>query len=217
MQMKFRTIRSGAAMRRIIVAPLIVAVSLLVPRGGLAQAPDATLPPTGIEGTAAAEAQGIINGTIITPEGEPLPNAEVRARNLLTGEVSGTTTTGPGGEYSFAVDPGNYVVEVLGENGLVIATTAFVSAVAGVTLATAATVAATAGALSAVSSVTGLAAVIGTSAARTVSFAAAAAGAAGGALGVPVPPIVPPIVGAVGGGGGLPGIVPDDPPASPSQ
>ncbi len=173
-----------------------------------------TLPPTGIEGTAAAEAQGIINGTIITPEGEPLPNAEVRARNLLTGEVSGTTTTGPGGEYSFAVDPGNYVVEILGENGLVVATTAFVSAVAGVTLATAATVAATAGALSAVSSVTGLAAVIGTSAARTVSFAAAAAGAAGGALGVPVPPIV----GAVGnGGGGLPGIVPDDPPASPSQ
>ena len=182
MEMKFRTIRPGANTRRIVVCPLVVTVALLVPHVSVAQAPGTSPQPQGVELAAAADAQGVINGTVISPEGLPLPDTAVRARNLLTGEVSETKMTGPGGEYSFAVDPGNYVVEILGEDGLVIATTAFVSAVAGVTLATAATVAATAGALSAVSSVTGLAAVLGTAGARTVTFAAAAAGVAGSAV-----------------------------------
>lgn len=75
--------------------------------------------------------------------------------------------------------PAPMVIEVLDSTGSVIATSAFISAVAGVTLATAATVAATASALTAVSSVTGLAAVLGTTATRAATFAAAAAGVAG--------------------------------------
>ena len=172
------TVTIGVRMRRMAVFFLVGAVSMAAPGVSGAQAPDVSLPQTNLE-SAASASQGVINGSIITPDGLPLPETPIRARNLLTGEVSGSTTTGPDGSYSLSVDPGNYVIEVLDSSGLVVATSAFISAVAGVTLATAATVAATASALTAVSGATGLAAVLGTTAARTATFAAAAAGVAG--------------------------------------
>ena len=179
MSSKSPKVTAGAIRHRMAVSVLVAAVSLLAPHAGGAQTPVSAERQGDGMGTTASSSQGVINGTVITPDGAPLPNTAVRARNLLTGEISGETTTGPDGQYSFNVEPGNYVIEILGEEGLVLAATAFVSAVAGVTLATAATVAATASALTAVSGATGLVAVLGTAAARTATFAAAAAGVAG--------------------------------------
>lgn len=176
----FLTVTVRAIPRRTAVCLLAGAVAMALPIAGAAQTADGVAPQTTVGGTSAAPPQSVINGTVITPQGEPLPNTAIRARNLLTGEVSGATTTGAGGQYSLNLNPGNYVIEILNNSGAVIGTSAFISAVAGVTLATAATVAATAGAaLTAVSGATGLAAVLGTTAARSATFAAAAAGVAG--------------------------------------
>lgn len=152
------------------------------------------------------DAGGIINGRVMTPEGEPLANTSIRARNLLTGEIGGSTTTGSGGQFTINVTPGSYVIEIVDSGGLVVATSAFVAATAGATVTTAA-VAATTTALG-----------VATGATSVISAAMGVASGATGlaaAVGVPLPGI-PPVLGA---GGGVPGVVepPDVPIASPSR
>ena len=135
-------------------------------------------PQTVIGATVLNPSQASISGTALSPTGQPIGVTPVRARNLLTGQIGGTATTSPGGEFNFVgLPPGQYVIEVLDDGGQIIGTSAFISAAAGSLVA--ATVTATTGALTAVSTVTGLAAVITTTAAETVKFAAAAAGVAG--------------------------------------
>ena len=110
----------------------------------------------------------------------------MQARNLLTGKVDAVTRTSPQGEYSFKLNPGNYVLEVVDDGGQIIAVSSFVSAATASVVATTMTVAS--GALSAaVSSATGLAATLGATAAKGVGMAAAGAGVAG----VVVPPQTP--------------------------
>lgn len=189
-------------MRHIVVsvalAAMFLQVSLLAaPQVAGTPAP----PPTAAGQTAAAPAQTVlggsvqtttsaqatINGTVVTPNGEPIANTTVRARDLLTGEIGGSTRTSTTGEYSISLKPGSYVLEIVDDAGQIIGISSFVSAAAGVSLA-AATVMAASGALSAaVGTATGLAAALGATAARSVGMAAAAAGVAG----VVVPPGVP--------------------------
>jgi hypothetical protein len=122
----------------------------------------------------------------MNPTGQPITNTVVQARNLLTGDIGGLTTTTTGGEFSIdSLPPGNYVLEIVDDGGQVVGTSSFIAAAAGATIA--ATVTATSGALTAVSTVTGLAATLTTTAAETVKFAAAAAGVAG----VVTPPEIP--------------------------
>jgi carboxypeptidase family protein len=119
-----------------------------------------------------------INGIAITPTGQPVANATVRARNLLTGQVARSTSTTSSGHFVFAgLDSGNYVLELVHTTGQVLGTSSFIFAAAGSTVA--ATVTATSGALSAVNTVTGFAATLTTTAAETVKYAAVAAGVAG--------------------------------------
>ena len=128
-----------------------------------------------------------ISGTVLTPQGEPIRNTIVRARNLLTNEVDGSTRTSDIGEYAIVdLKPGSYVLEIVDDDGQIIGTSAFVAATAGA-LVSAVTVTATTGVLSAVTSTTGLVAALGATAARGVTAAAAAAGVAG----VVVPPEIP--------------------------
>src|SRR5688572_30485190 len=47
----------------------------------------AAQPQTVIGRPAVSSAQAQINGTVVTPAGEPVGNAVVRARNLLTGDI----------------------------------------------------------------------------------------------------------------------------------
>lgn len=122
--------------------------------------------------------QSLISGRVVTPNGVPLSNATVRARNLLDGQISGTTSTASAGQFSIAVNPGSYMLEVIDAGGQVIGTSPFIAATAGTTIA-GATVTVSAGALSGVTTTAGLTSTLGTTVARSVTYAAAAAGVAG--------------------------------------
>jgi len=131
---------------------------------------------TGGAGLNPAQAQ--ITGRVVTPNGNPLVNATVRVRDLLDGQIGGTASTASAGQFSVSVNPGSYMLEVIDAGGQVIGTSPFIAATAG-TAITGATVTVSAGALSAVTTPAGLASTLGTTVARSVTYAAAAAGVAG--------------------------------------
>jgi hypothetical protein len=127
--------------------------------------------------TAMQNSSVAIKGTVVTSAGQPFPNAVVRARNLLTGRITGTTSTTGSGQFALAgLDAGRYVLEAVDAAGQIVGTSSFIFAAAGTTVA--ATVTATSGAMSAVNTVTGSAATL-TTAAQSVKYAAVAAGVAG--------------------------------------
>ena len=121
---------------------------------------------------AQAEAASIA-GAATSSSGETLINATVQLRDLATGTVTSTTTSSSTGAFSFAaVNPGNYVVEVLNAAGQVVGTSASISVAAGAVV-TGVTVTATAAAVAASAAVAGLGTIV------AVTSAAAAAGVVG--------------------------------------
>jgi carboxypeptidase family protein len=166
-------------MRNIFVFVLVAATSLPAApllasqlTGSAAQAQ-----PVIVGRTVVSAAQAQISGTVVTPAGEPMANAVVRARNLLTGDIGGSTSTATRGEFAIAVIPGSYMLEIVDPGGQIVGTSSFISAAAGT--AVTAMVTASTGMLSAAAGATGLIATLGATAARSVAFAAAAAGVAG--------------------------------------
>jgi hypothetical protein len=144
-----------------------------------AQAVAAAAQPQAVVGrTVLSASQSQISGRVVTPNGTPLANATVRARNLLDGQISGTASTASAGQFSIAVNPGSYMLEVTDAGGLVIGTSPFIAATAGTAIA-GTTITVSAGALSAVTTTAGLVSTLGTTVARSVTYAAAAAGVAG--------------------------------------
>ena len=121
-------------MRRFLALALAFAiVSLGVPTTAFAAAPQAKV------------VNGQVAGTARSAAGTPIANTTVRLRNTGNGEVVVTSKTTASGEYTFKGDPaGNYVVELVDNNGVVIATSMPVSlatgsmSVTGVALTTAA-------------------------------------------------------------------------------
>ena len=124
--------------------------------------------------TSVAQAElGSVGGTATSSAGETLVNATVQLRDLATGTVTSTTTSSSTGAFSFAaVNPGNYVVEVLNAAGQVVGTSASVSVAAGAAI-TGVTVTATAAAVAASAAAAGVGTIV------AVTSAAAAAGVAG--------------------------------------
>jgi hypothetical protein len=148
---------------------------------------------------AAPESQSVVGATVLrsdaaglrgiatTPNGEPLRNTVVRARNLLTNAIEASTRTGEQGEYAILnLQPGNYVLELVDDDGAIIGTSAFVAATAGA-IVSGLTITAAGGVLSAAGTTTSVLGAIGATAARSVTAAAAAAGVAG----LVVPPATP--------------------------
>ena len=174
-------------MHKITVLVLVAATSLQAAPLLASQFPSAAaLPQTAVGGNVLNPAQATISGSVATPSGQVLADATVQARNLLTGQVGGSTSVAAGGQFSIVgLNPGNYVLEVVDASGQIVGTSSFIAAAAGT--AVVASVMATSGVLSAVSAATGLVATLGATAARSAGFAAAAAGVAG----VVVPPQVP--------------------------
>lgn len=173
-------------MRHITVFTLVAGLSLSPPPLVAAQATGAAAQPqTVIGGTVLNPSQATISGTVATPGGQPAANTVVQARNLVTGDIAGSTPTATGGQFALNVNPGSYVLEVVDATGQIVGTSSFISAAAG--SAVTATLTAASGVLGAVSTATGLVATLGATAARSVTFAAAAAGVAG----VVVPPATP--------------------------
>lgn len=117
-----------------------------------------------------AQAEGAVTGTVVSSMGEPLARVAIQLRSLVNGEVMGSTVTNAAGEFTFtALELGNYVAEVVGDTGTVLASSGTLTVTAGTTVLT--------GAVITVPSITAAAATVGgISTAAVVSAAAAGAG-----------------------------------------
>jgi carboxypeptidase family protein len=84
----------------------------------------------------AAQGQGAsLAGTATSNAGQPLANYAVQVRNLDTGQLAGTTTSGVTGGFNFAgLEAGNYAVEVVNAAGQVIGSSASIAVAAGATV-----------------------------------------------------------------------------------
>ncbi|HYM24994.1 MAG TPA: carboxypeptidase-like regulatory domain-containing protein [Vicinamibacterales bacterium] len=79
-----------------------------------------------------AQQGGSIAGTATSQSGDVLPNVTVQLRDLATGQIVQTKTTGQNGAYSFeGLAAGNYAVEAVNAAGQVIGTSASISLTAG--------------------------------------------------------------------------------------
>lgn len=148
-------------MRRLIAFVLSAAVSVF------------TLTPL----SAAQDARaGRITGTAKDAQGQNLANYAVRVRNVATGQLAGSTTSGAAGQFSFtALTPGTYIVEIVNEKGEIIGTSSSITVTAGGTAVV--TVGATPAAAAAVAAKGGTAFFAST--AGLITVAAVAAGVAG--------------------------------------
>ena len=72
-------------------------------------------------GADAGQAAGKISGTVRDAQGQILPNAKLQLRNVDSGQLVATTRAGADGAYEFsAINPGNYIVEIVDDSGRVI-------------------------------------------------------------------------------------------------
>lgn len=100
---------------------VLMLLTASLPAGVLAAAPQGQQP---------CKLVGFARGT----SGQPLANASVRIRSLLTGEVVDTVASGPTGEFVFGgLAPGRYVVEVV-DGGKIVGMTSSLGLEAGMTL-----------------------------------------------------------------------------------
>lgn len=125
---------------------------------------------------AAKNQTGTLTGNAKDAEGRNLSNYTVRVRDVATGQLAGSTTSGATGQFSFTgLTPGIYVVEVVNHAGEIIGTSSAVSVAAGATVAV--TVGATAAAAAAAAANGGKAFLAST--AGIITVAAVGAGVVG--------------------------------------
>jgi len=74
---------------------------------------------------------GTISGTATTQQGQTAASYTIRARNVQTNDIAGSTTTAANGTYTLSVPGGQYVVELVDLSGRVVGTTAAVSVTPG--------------------------------------------------------------------------------------
>ena len=87
---------------------------------------------SGVVSTAARNGQGMIHGTAVDRDSSPLPNATVRLRNLVSGEIEKVLNANQAGEFTFIVQPEiPYVVEIADQAGQMLAVGNVVTAQAG--------------------------------------------------------------------------------------
>ena len=134
----------------------------------------------------AAQAQAAsLLGTATTSTGQTIANVTVQLRDLVTGSLAGTTTSGAAGSFTFAgLQAGTYSVEVVSAAGQVLSASASITVTAGATVtgvtvsATAAAVGAAAGAAGAGAAAAGAGAGAGAAAAGVAAAGAASAASA---------------------------------------
>ncbi len=69
----------------------------------------------------AAQGTGKISGIARDAQNQPLPGVKLQLRNVDTGQLVATTKAGPGGAYEFTgLNPGNYVVEIVDDDGKIV-------------------------------------------------------------------------------------------------
>jgi carboxypeptidase family protein len=84
---------------------------------------------------AAAQGTATLSGTARSSSGQPIRDCSVQLRDVLTGQLVGTTSCNREGAFMFTgLNPGNYVVEVVNTQGVVIGTSAVSAVAAGATV-----------------------------------------------------------------------------------
>ncbi len=84
-----------------------------------------------------SSAAGTILGTVWDAQNHAVPDAVVRLRNLTTGRIEATTRASQAGQFTFQnVEGGNYVLELVDDQGRVIAIGQTFSVAPGETVAT---------------------------------------------------------------------------------
>lgn len=97
----------------------------------------ATRPAPGAVPAGRSNASGTILGTVWDTRNNAVPDAMVRLRNLTTGKVEATTRASQAGQFTFqTVEGGNYVLELVDDQGRVIAVGQMFSVAPGETVAT---------------------------------------------------------------------------------
>lgn len=87
--------------------------------------------------TSANAKAGTILGSAWKADNSPIPNAKVRLRNVVTGRAEAMDIADAGGQFTFQnAEPGSYLVELLNDDGRVIAIGQVFSIAAGETVAT---------------------------------------------------------------------------------
>ena len=90
-----------------------------------------TSAPAGLAG-ARTQAYGVITGYVLDAEGLGMADRSVRLRDARYGRIVGTKVTDRAGLFEFrAVDPGIYVVELIGADGILLAASDLLTVSAG--------------------------------------------------------------------------------------
>jgi hypothetical protein len=93
--------------------------------------------PDGVGPARRSSAAGTILGTVWDAQNHAVPDALVRLRNLTTGKIEASTRASQGGQFTFqTVEGGNYVLELVDDQGRVIAIGQMFSVAPGETVAT---------------------------------------------------------------------------------
>ena len=83
----------------------------------------------------AQQQPGSLNGVAQGANGQSLANYTVRVRSVSTGQIMGTTTSNQAGSFAFgALEPGNYVVEIVNASGEIVGTSASIAVATGATV-----------------------------------------------------------------------------------
>jgi hypothetical protein len=84
---------------------------------------------------AGARVNSSVAGVAKDTMGRPMANTTVRLRNVVTGQLAGTTRTSVAGAFAFEnLTSGNYIVETLDSNGRIVAASSSLDLAPGATL-----------------------------------------------------------------------------------
>ena len=85
-----------------------------------------------LEAAGGAQGTASVAGTARSNAGQPMANSTVQLRNLMTGQLVGTTTSSAAGGFTFTGLPaGRYAVEVVNAAGEIVGTSAALDVAAG--------------------------------------------------------------------------------------
>lgn len=120
--------------RRGVLYVLSVTFVVCTAAGSAAPPPPAK---AGVGLAARSNTAGTILGTVWDARNQPIPDAQVRLRNLTSGKVEATARANQAGQFTFQnVEGGNYVLELFNDEGRVIAVGQTFSVAPGETVAT---------------------------------------------------------------------------------
>jgi hypothetical protein len=166
--------RSKYLVALVLVAAMSVQAAAQNPAAAPASAPAATARPPVLPGTPAA-AFGSIQVSAMSAGNTPLPHWSVRLRDARYGRLIATNITDEAGTFTFRdVDPGSYIIELLGGDQTVRATSALLAVNAGALVFAVVKLPTNPAALAVLLGVAGVA--LGQAAAATVKKAAESAG-----------------------------------------